>query len=92
MRRRHGTRHLRLRRPGGCDPNQGAAGFWQPPGIRLQMHGTWFAKLSVMEGWSRGVFWLGGYASACPFVPSAANAGAIVDSRLVKTWRCSGHC
>lgn len=20
------------------------------------MHGTWFAKLSVLEGWSRGVF------------------------------------
>lgn len=50
MRRRwRGTRHLFLRRLGFCDPNRRAAGFWQPPGIRLQMHGACFAELSVME-------------------------------------------
>lgn len=41
---------------GSATQTQEQPGFWQPPGIRLQTRGAWFAELGVMEGRSRGVF------------------------------------
>lgn len=96
MRWRRGTQHLLLPQPGVCNPNQRAVGFWQPPGIQLQMLGTWFAELTVTEGWS-GVVLAGCLpqhrcAGMCLFVPSATDTGAVVDSKEVKTPRWSEHC